>query len=145
MATTSRDLSCSVARVFEVLSDGWLLGLWVVGASRIRAVDKSWPAAGSTAHHSVGTWPLLIDDTSSVVNVVPDNSLLLRARAWPAGEADVLITLTVLPQGCRVTIAEDAVKGPGRLIPKPLRAAALNWRNTESLRRLAYLAERAGG
>ena len=143
MAVTSRDFSCSVARVFEVLSDGWLLGLWVVGASRIRAVDKSWPAPGSIAHHSVGSWPLLIDDTSSVVSVVPDSSLKLRARAWPAGEADVLITLAALPGGCRVTIAEDAVKGPGQLIPKSLRTAALNWRNTESLRRLAYLAERA--
>src|SRR3954454_9956761 len=143
MAVTSRDMSCSPAEVFKVLSDGWLLALWVVGASRIRDVDKTWPAPGSEAHHSVGTWPLLINDTTTVQKFVPDESMLLRARGWPVGEADVLITAAARPGGCRVTITEDASKGPARLIPKPVRAPLLNWRNVESLRRLAFLAERA--
>ena len=41
-----------------------------------------------------------------------------------------------------VTIREDARHGPARLVPKPLRDVGLKWRNTETLRRLAYLAER---
>jgi hypothetical protein len=90
-------------------------------------------------------WPLLIDDFSKVESLVPDRSLQLTARGWPAGEADVMITIDPTPAGSRVTITEDASKGPGRLVPKPLRSGLLNWRNGESLRRLAFLAERAGG
>jgi hypothetical protein len=134
-------MACAAGQVFAVLSDGWLLGLWVVGASRIRDVDDSWPAVGSTVHHSVGCWPVLIDDSTTVKAMVPNRSLHLQARAWPAGEADVLIDLHARPGGCRVTITEDAVKGPGTWLPKPLRSILLNRRNVESLRRLALLAE----
>ena len=54
------------------------------------------------------------------------------------------MTVTLEPQGADtlVTIEEDASHGPGRLVPPPLRHAMLGWRNVESLRRLAYLAER---
>ena len=34
MSATYRDMSCGSAQGFDALSDGWLLGLWVVGASR---------------------------------------------------------------------------------------------------------------
>ena len=34
------------------------------------------------------------------------------------------------------------VAGPGHLVPQPVRALALRWRNIETLRRLAYIAER---
>jgi hypothetical protein len=34
------------------------------------------------------------------------------------------------------------VAGPGRLVPGPLRDVLLRWRNVESLRRLAFIAER---
>ena len=141
MAVTSRDMTCAPEAVFAVLSDGWLLGLWVVGASRIRDVDPTWPAPGSKVHHSVGTWPAVLNDSTSVQSVDPGRYLRLRARAWPAGEADVQISIADHGSGCRVTITEDAVKGPGRFVPQPLRAALLHLRNRESLRRLAYLAQ----
>jgi hypothetical protein len=32
--------------------------------------------------------------------------------------------------------------GPATLVPKPVRTPPLHWRNVETLRRLAYLAER---
>jgi hypothetical protein len=129
--------------VFGVLADGWLYPSWVVGAARIRAVDDTWPAAGASIHHSVGSWPLLLDDSTTVQEFVPDERIVLRARAWPAGEADVEITVRALPDGCEVTISEDAVSGPGRFVPGPVRHPALHWRNTETLRRLAFLAEGA--
>ena len=40
-----------------------------------------------------------------------------------------------------VVIEEQATAGPGALMPKPLQDPLLHWRNTESLRRLAFLAE----
>jgi hypothetical protein len=71
----------------------------------------------------------------------PGKRLVLRARAWPAGEAVVDIELEPDGDGTLVTMREDATVGPGRLVPKPLRAAGLVPRNVESLRRLAFLAE----
>jgi len=129
-------------QVWEVLSDGWLFPLWVVGATRMREVDDSWPEPGSRLHHSVGTWPLTIDDITKVVDSSPGARLELEAHAWPAGRADVTILLH--PQGAEteVVIEEQAVAGPGALVPKMAQDPLLNWRNVETLRRLAFLVER---
>ena len=58
------------------------------------------------------------------------------------GEATVNIHLNPVGTSTAVTIEEDAVSGPGLLVPKPFRGITLKWRNTETLRRLAYIAER---
>lgn len=142
MSTTSRPVSATPQQVWEVLADGWLYPLFVVGASRMRDVDESWPAVGSRLHHSVGTWPLLIDDTTEVLEVEQGHRLLLLARAWPTGQAHVDISLRANGGGATVvTITEDATAGPAVLVPKPLRDVQLQLRNTETLRRLAFLVE----
>lgn len=137
-----RTLSASAETVWEILADGWLYPLWVVGASRMREVDEHWPEVGSRLHHSVGSWPLLIDDDTEVVDVRPGASLTLKAKARPSGSALVTIRLEPLGAETRVVIEEDAVSGPAVLVPRPLRDLGLKWRNVESLRRLAYVAER---
>jgi uncharacterized protein YndB with AHSA1/START domain len=142
MSTNTRVLKATPDQVWQVLADGWLYPLWVVGASRMRDVDDSWPAAGSKLHHSVGSWPILVSDESEVLESVPGSLLRLRAAAWPSGEAGVTIRLEPVDGGTEVTIEEDAIAGPGRLVPSPLRHAGLKWRNTETLRRLAFVAER---
>ncbi|CAA9352140.1 MAG: hypothetical protein AVDCRST_MAG29-2320 [uncultured Nocardioidaceae bacterium] len=139
--TTTRVLSCPPQAVMDVLNDGWSYATWVVGASRIRDVSAEWPSVGSTIHHSVGAWPLLINDTTTVEQLVPGRSLQLRVRAWPTGEGRVLIEAIPHPDGCEVQISEDAVGGPAVLVPTPARDAMLHWRNTETLRRLAFVAE----
>ena len=141
MTTNTGTFSASPDQVWRVLADGWLYPLWVVGASRMREVEEAWPAVGSKLHHSFGVWPLLIDDTTSIQEWDPPRHAKLKARGWPAGSAHVVIDVQPEPGGCRVTITEDAVEGPGALIPKPVRAAAILWRNKETLQRLAYLAE----
>lgn len=70
-ATTHRVMKCAPVEVWNILADEWLYGLWVVGTSRIRDVDRSWPSLDSLIHHSVGSWPLLINDTTSVVTAEP--------------------------------------------------------------------------
>ena len=142
MAENSRLVHATPDQVWAVLSDGWLYPVWVVGASRMREVDEHWPAVGSTLHHSVGVWPLLIDDNTEVTEVVPGVSLSMRARGWPIGEAAVSIRLTPVGADTEVRIVEDAVTGPGTLAPPPVRGLTLRWRNTETLKRLAYIAER---
>ena len=141
MSTTTRSVSATPEQVWEVLADGWLYPLFVVGASRMRDVDASWPAVGAKLHHSVGTWPLLIDDTTEVLEVEEGKRVLLLARGWPAGQAHVDISLQPDGDSTAVTIVEDATAGPGLLVPKPLRDAQLHWRNVEALRRLAFVVE----
>ncbi|ANH39223.1 Polyketide cyclase / dehydrase and lipid transport [Nocardioides dokdonensis FR1436] len=143
MSTNTREIAASPADVWKVLADGWLYPLWVVGASRMREVDDHWPQVGARLHHSVGSWPLLVDDETEVVESLPHELLEVRAKAWPGGEAGVTLRLEPLDGGARtrVTIEEDAKTGPGRLVPKPLRDLPLAWRNVETLRRLAFVVE----
>ena len=112
MSTVSRLFNTPADIVWKVIADGWLYSGWVVGASRIRAVE-------------------------------PHRSLELVARGWPLGEAKVVITLEDMGTQCRVSIAEDAIRGPGKLVPKVLRDPLIDVRNRETLSRLELMA--AGG
>ncbi|WP_105035123.1 SRPBCC family protein [Cryobacterium aureum] len=141
MAVNHRTFDCTPEQVFAVLENGWLYPTWVVGASRMRDVDASWPAVGSRLHHSVGVWPALLDDSTSVLEWQAPRHVMLKARGWPIGEAHVSIDIQTRENGCLVRITEDVVAGPARLVPTPLSDLAISYRNTETLRRLAYLAE----
>ncbi|MDO9377823.1 MAG: SRPBCC family protein [Nocardioidaceae bacterium] len=142
MATTSRVVHAPPGKVWDVLADGWLYPVWVVGAARLREVDEPWPAVGSRIHHSVGAWPLMLDDTTEVLVSEPPTRLRLRARGWPAGEAEVDLRLEAHGAGTLVTLWEDVVSGPGLLVARPLRVLPIKLRNTETLQRLAFVAER---
>lgn len=142
MSENSRVVDAAADDVWAVLEDPWVYPMWVVGASRARRVEGTWPDVGATLHHSVGSWPLLLDDTTEVISVDRGRMIRLRARGWPLGEAVVEVRLEAVGDRTRVTLLEDAVAGPGRLVPKPVRTPMIAWRNTETLRRLAYLAER---
>ena len=52
--TVTRDIAATRERVWEVLANGWTYSGWVVGNSRIRAVDSNWPAPGTRILHSIG-------------------------------------------------------------------------------------------
>ncbi|MDR6505184.1 SRPBCC family protein [Arthrobacter oryzae] len=145
MATVSKVFLTPPADVWKVIADGWLYSGWVVGASRIRDVDALWPAADAVLHHSVGAWPLLINDKTTVKASDPEKSIELIARGWPLGEAKVVVTLEPAETGCKVSIAEDAIKGPGLLIPKFIRDPLISVRNTETLNRLELMASGGAG
>ena len=141
MAVNYRKFRCTPEQVFAVLHNGWLYPTWVVGASRMRDVDTIWPAVGSRLHHSVRVWPALLDDSTSVLEWQAPRHALLQARGWPIGEAHVSIDIQDHPNGCLVRMTEDVVAGPARLVPTTLSDLAIRYRNSETLRRLAYLAE----
>ena len=140
MSTVSLLFNSPSADAWRVIADGWLYSGWVVGASRIRDVDAEWPRVGANLHHSVGAWPFVIDDSTRVTAVEPGRSLDLVARGWPMGEAKVEIKLEDRGNQCLVTIAEDAIHGPGKLMPKFLRDRIISARNRETLRRLELMA-----
>lgn len=138
----SRSVAAPAEAVWAVIEDGWQYATWVVGASRVRAVDHGWPQPGTRLHHSFGPWPAMISDSTVSEECEPPRHLVLTARGWPMGEARVEIE--VVPDGpetCTVSIAEDASSGPGRLVPMPLRQMMILPRNREALKRLALIAE----
>ncbi|MEA5363504.1 SRPBCC family protein [Amycolatopsis sp., V23-08] len=142
MTEVSRMVDAPPEAAFAVLADGWSFGGWVVGSSHIRVVDEDWPAVGARIHHSVGLWPLQIEDESTVVAVRPDELLSLHAKAWLFGTAAVEIALFARDDGARtlVRMREHAVRGPGKLLPERVQAWLLRPRNKESLARLADIA-----
>jgi hypothetical protein len=84
----------------------------------------------------------VLNDETEVLESVPESVIELDARAWPGGKASVTLRLEARGAGTRIRMMEDVTGGPGKLVPKPLRAPVLLWRNRECLRRLAWLAER---
>ncbi|MGW6276907.1 SRPBCC family protein [Kribbella sp. NPDC055071] len=141
MTENERLIDASVAEVFAVLTDGWTYAAWVVGASRVRDVESGWPQPGHSIHHSVGVWPLLLNDTTTVEQYEPDRFLQLKVRAWPTGAGIVEFVGTHHDGRCRLVMREQAVSGPFAAVPHQLIDPILRLRNDESLYRLALLAE----
>ena len=114
MTRNERTIRALPDQVWDVLADGWLYPVWVVGATRMRDVDRTWPAVGSRLHHSAGVWPVVVSDSTEVLENRPGSLLRLRARGWPIGEAEVTLTLTAQGSDTRVTIDEEASpRAPG--------------------------------
>ncbi|XVS66768.1 SRPBCC family protein [Actinosynnema sp. CA-299493] len=132
----------SVEQVFAVLADGWSYAGWVVGAAHIREVEAGWPGTGTRIHHSVGAWPVAVQDVTTVLDVDPPRMLELEARLWPLGAARIRFDLKSTPDGCEVTMSEEAVKGPLSLLPAPAQSLFLVPRNRETLTRLSAQATR---
>lgn len=141
MARTTRLLQCPPEAVFAVLADGWTYPSWVVGASRMRAVDEHWPDVGARIYHSVGVWPALIDDETEVTEWDAPRRASFIARGWPIGEARIIIEARPLGEGCVVRMHEYAIRGPMQYVPRMLTDPLIDLRNREALHRLAYLAE----
>lgn len=141
--TVKRETSASRQRVWDVLADGWTYSQWVVGTSRMRAVEPNWPAPGSTIYHSFGIWPALLDDSTEVVASEPTRELVLVANGRPFGRARVTLRLfDVVDGGCRIEMAEVPVSPPLSWLPDRVSLTAAFPRNRECTWRLAALAER---
>ncbi|GAA3657060.1 SRPBCC family protein [Lentzea roselyniae] len=142
MAEVSLDVEAPIDAVWAVLADGWSYAGWVVGASHIRDVDTGWPKPGTRIHHSVGPWPLVIDDTTEVVRCEPSRLLELDARLWPAGAARITFTLRARSEALtEVRMTESVERGPTSVLPSFLQDLLLAPRNRETLQRLSALAQ----
>ena len=60
--TVERDIAATRQQVWNVIADGWTYSQWVVGNTRMRAVDRRWPSPGALIHHTIGIWPVVLDD-----------------------------------------------------------------------------------
>ena len=140
--TVTRDIAATRQRVWDVLANGWTYSGWVVGNSRIRAVDSNWPAPGTRILHSIGAWPAVIDDETVVERSVSGEELVLLAKIRPAAKARITLQLTDLPDGgCRVAMSEVVVSRPLRWVPDSVQLLGVAPRNRECTWRLAKIAE----
>ncbi|SRX82043.1 polyketide cyclase/dehydrase [Verrucosispora maris AB-18-032] [Mycolicibacterium parafortuitum] len=138
-----RETKASRQRVWAVLADGWTYSQWVVGNSRMRAVDPDWPAPGSTIHHSIGVWPALINDSTVVESCIPERELVLVANGRPFGKARITLRLHDLDDGgCLIEMAEVPASAPMTWLPDRIALAGVFPRNRETTWRLAAIAER---
>jgi len=145
MATNSRFVAASSEDVWAELADGWTYSSWVPGTVKIRAVDDSWPAVGSKVHHSVGVWPVVLNDHTEVLRCERPHRLTLQARGWPAGQAIVDFSLRTAPDGTTITVHETPNRGPGAWLNNPLAEALLHRRIGELLDRLGRVVEGHAG
>lgn len=143
MARVTTELAAPAEVVWAALSDGWTFSAWVVGTVKIRAVDPGWPSVGTKLHHSVGAWPLTLQDDTEVTECEPGRRLLMRARGWPMGEATVELTLYPAGDHTLVEMYEEPTSGPGAWLNNPVLDAVGRKRLEETLDRLRRLVERS--
>ena len=141
MATNEKLIHAAPDKVFTVLADPESYAHWVVGSNEIRKYDESWPAEGSTFHHTQGKWPLTVKDTSSVVEAETDRRLVLEVRTRPYVIAKVDLELTAENGGTRIRMTEYPTGGILRRVHNPVLDFLTYLRNARGLNRLARLAE----
>jgi uncharacterized protein YndB with AHSA1/START domain len=142
VAVNEIDIPAPPEAVWDVLVDPYTYVRWVVGGRAVRGVDADWPQPGSAFHHIAGRWPVEVRDSTKVAALDPPRRLVLEARARPVGVARVALTLDPNPDGStHLTIDEEPISGPVRLVPRFLLDLMTKARNAESLRRLRNLVE----
>jgi hypothetical protein len=138
----TRETTADRDRVWDVIADGWTYSQWVVGNTRMRAVDPHWPSPGSKIYHTIGIWPFTLNDYTVVESCTPREELVLLAKGRPIGAARITLRLFDTPNGSRIDMAEVPIGGPLKWVPDSLALAAVYPRNRECTRRLVALAER---
>jgi len=140
MSVNVRKLDSTPEQVFAALADPWVYPTWVVGASRLRAADGEYPAAGSKLHHSIGVWPLVLNDETEVEEWDPPRRVVLQAKTRPIGTERVIIEVRPSGSGSLVRMEEYTIAGPANRVPRAIADPILHIRNSESLRRLGFVA-----
>lgn len=140
MSVTVRRMKATPEQIFAVLADPWLYPTWVVGASRLRAADDGYPQVGCRLHHSIGVWPLVLNDETRVDEWTPPQRMVLQAKTRPFGEERVTIEVKPRGEGSVVRMEEHPTNGLSARIPRPIANLLLDIRNRETLRRLEWVA-----
>jgi hypothetical protein len=140
--TVKHHTTASRQQVWDVVADGWTYSQWVVGNTRMRAVAPNWPAPGSKIHHTIGVWPVVVNDETIVESCTPLEELVLHAKLRPFGGARITLRFADTHNGTRVEMAEVPVGGPLNWVPRRLSQLLVYPRNRECVERLVSLAER---
>lgn len=136
MAVNRRYMPYEPALIFSVLGDGWSYDRWVVGTSRIRSMDPTWPQPGARLHYRIGRGVLSKDDETRSLRVVEGSELELEAVGRPLGTARVDFRIDRVRDGALVTLIEHPTKGALANLHNPGFELLIYLRNVETLRRL---------
>jgi uncharacterized protein YndB with AHSA1/START domain len=131
------ELAASPRRVFQVLEDPRALRILVPGARTIRHFDPRWPDPGTVVHHSVGVAPLVIRDSTEVLECQPPRLLVLEAHVQALGHFEVRFELQPSGSGTTMVVSEQPVRGlAGWPLIRPAVDLAISLRNWELGRRM---------
>ena len=106
----------------------------------MRAADGRFPEPGSRLHHSIGVWPFVLNDETTVEVWDPPRRFQLEAKTRPVGTERVVIEVRPRGRGCVVRMEEEAITGVAARIPRLIAEPILWIRNREALRRLEWVA-----
>ena len=136
MPTTEITIKSARRAVMAVLLDPTTYPTWLVGAKATLSIDERWPAPGSSFRHVVGAGVVRTSDTTTVIDVDPEASLLLKVKARPFGTGHVRFNVKeIAPDTSLVTLDETSDSGPLRLLG-PIINPLMGLRNRASLRAL---------
>jgi hypothetical protein len=139
---TSIRIDADPDAVFDVLDDAYAYPRWVVGARRIRGIDATWPAVGSSFRHAIGAPGAELRDASTVTERKRPELMALRVCFRPTGVANVTIRVEPAAGQSNVTLEEEVISGPAARLPKAIVGPLLALRNVLSLQRLRHEVER---
>jgi uncharacterized protein YndB with AHSA1/START domain len=142
MARDSVVVAAAPERVFEVLSDPFAYGHWVVGTRQVLGAHGPWPQPGSSLSYDAGFGPLRVRDRTVVLAAEAPHRLELLAKARPLPDTAITLEVRPAPGGSEVTLVEHPANPLLRLGIGPLGHFAVSLRNRLALRRLKRLAER---
>jgi uncharacterized protein YndB with AHSA1/START domain len=142
VATNERFIPVPPEAVWDALADPGDYGYWVVGSKVIRDADPDWPAPGARFHHTVGVGPFKVSDHTESLEARRPGLLRIRAKAWPAGTAEVTLEMLPKDDGTVVRMKENPDGLTSWLAFSPLAQLLAKGRNAESLMRLEELALR---
>ena len=133
-------LAAPSEKAFRLLEDPKSFERLVAGARRIRRFDARWPERGTAIQHTVGVPPLLLRDSTTVIEVRSPHLLRLEAGVWPLGALLVEFTFTAHPEGCTLVVREEPMAGPLDLPGvRRLASGGIRLRNLEICRRYRRL------
>lgn len=142
MSTVTSTLPAEPSRVFTALADARALRYFVPGARTVRRFDPTWPEAGAEMRHSLGVGPLVIRDSTVVLDCEPPERLVLEAHARLLGTFEITFSLQDADGRTTLRIEETAVAGPLTLpVLRQVGDALITARNHEMCRRLANLVQ----
>ena len=132
-------VQASPETTFAVLSDPRAYARFVVGTKLVRHFEPAFPEAGSGFHPTLGVGPLVLRDTTRVVDVDSPRQLVLDAgmRLFAVNRT----AFRLEPRGGLTEVEEYPVAGPAAKVWNRALDGILWLRNAELLRRLKKLAE----
>ena len=126
-----------------MIADGWTYSQWVVGNSRMRAVDPDWPAPGSTIHHTIGIWPVVAQRRDGGRECVPARrNWCCSPRARPFGARESRCGSSIPRTAAPHRDGRGAGRRAAQLGATPAGTRRGVPRNRECTWRLAAIAER---